>query len=133
MLRAVGNMQAGGFVLLFPSGKSDPLGPQPFKSGFRLLLKRMQPDWMVYSLWLDPWDAQEYLKRVGVFDEAFVRRAIQEMDRDLPEPLPLLRQRFDERFTTAAEWWEAMGDPRDADANSRLHAHYRDLFGLTAG
>lgn len=128
MVRALENMKRGGFVILFPSGKSDPLGPQPFKSGFRLLLKRMQPDWMVYALHLNPWDAQEYLKRVGKFDADFVRYALEALDYDLPQPLPPLRQRFDERFTRVEEWLAAMGDPREAGANGRLHAHFKGLF-----
>ncbi|NDD31474.1 MAG: hypothetical protein EB084_24750 [Proteobacteria bacterium] len=121
-------MAQGGFALLFPSGKSDPMGPQPFRGGFRLLLKRMQPDWMVYACHMHPDDAEDYLARAGEYSLEHIKRALDDAEPVEPPPATVLTQRFDERFTTVAEWREAAGDLRAPEANERLTAYYRELF-----
>lgn len=121
-------MQSGGFALLFPSGKADPMGPQPFRGGFRLLLKRMAPDWMVYAMHMHPDDAEDYLARAGPYSLEHVKRALDDAEPAGAPPRPIVRQRFDERFTTVADWRAAAGDLRAPEANERLTAFYRDLF-----
>jgi len=125
---SIANMERGGFCLLFPTGKADPDRPQPFKGGFRLLLKRMQPEWMVYGTHMHPDDAEDFRARMGDFSAERCRQTLATLEEDLPEPLPPLRQRFDERWTTVAQWREAMGDPRLPEANERLTRYYASLF-----
>lgn len=128
--QGLARMRNGGFALLFPMGKSDPMGPQPFRGGLRLLLKRMEPDWMVYCMHMHPDDAEDYIARVGPYSLEQIRSAVEGTTPQLDGSRPIVRQRFDERWTTVADWREAAGDLRDPRANERLTAFYRALFPL---
>lgn len=99
-------MQSGGAVFLFPSGGQDAHGHElQFQSGFRYLLRGLQPEQMVYSFYIYPEDVRRMTPRISrskLEMEMIARRV------GISPPRSSDRHiiRIDEEYTKAV-WWQA--------------------------
>lgn len=121
------HIEDGGLFLIFPTGglEEDDI---EFKSGFQAVLRHMRPTDMVYACNVDLKDAKTMEERLprgfafieAIFDDKTVKRR---QEKEMP-----IQVRVDERYTTALEWQEALGDSRRKAGNLVLSEHYQDLF-----
>lgn len=121
-------MRSGGAVFLFPSGGHDEQGHElPFQSGFRYLLRGLQPEQMVYSFHIYPEDVRQMIPRISraKLEAEMIARRVGMSPPRLSEQHVI---RIDEEYTQAG-WWQAqLRGVEPQQANQVATEVYRRLF-----
>lgn len=119
--RAVAHIDAGGLLVLYPTGGKEAKMENPtFEPGFRLLLRKLQSDTMVYAV------NYELTGTPGAESSAkFAARAV---SLELPilsnsEMAQPITARIDERLTRVGEW------SASSENDGLLTKRYWELFG----
>lgn len=117
----------GGLFLIYPTGGEEKeTGEIKFRSFFGSLVKRINPDVMVYCFFLNEEDSHNINRQLG-------RKAGLASGIVLSEyaNLNYLKEtanlRIEEECTRASEWQKLLGGKRK-DENARLTDHYLDIF-----
>ena len=124
---ALEHISDGGILLLHPTAGQDRHSTEQieFQSGFRLFLKQLSPEQMVYSFCVNPFDLKKNFgsslatssKFAGLSSEELVHKNFNPNRLTSPAVINV-----DENYGTVAQWRE------HAQSNAIATSHYWDIF-----
>ncbi len=125
--QALGHISDGGILLLHPTAGQDRHSTEQieFQSGFRLFLKQLGPEQMVYSFCVNPFDLKKNFGNSLATSSKFAGLSSEELVHKNFNPNRLTSPaviNVDENYGTVAQWRE------HAQNNATATSHYWDIF-----
>jgi hypothetical protein len=121
------HIKNGGVLLIYPSGGKEQSASHhdsTFMNGFRVLLRGLKPEQMVYCFNINETDTANinpHKPRIFLASEVLLHSHL-----DATKDPQVVR--LDEVYTQAGEWQEAIKDERKDAANKRLTTKYEAMF-----
>jgi len=112
--KSCNHVHDGGAVLIFPTGGADTVTKNhhrddlPFRSGFRRILEKINPDSMIYSFYINPEDSLVLLQKYS--DNKTIRRFQLAGHALIPEKLQPIKSssastiKVNEEYSKAGDW-----------------------------
>ena len=120
------HISKGGVVLIYPSGGNEEKEGTGFKDGFRVLLRGLKPDQMVYCFNISSQDVSNLSSQypgISVASEAFLDSVLDIDNNKVAQPV-----RIDEAYTKAGEWQKSIEGVPKNETSKVLTGRYEGMF-----